>query len=292
VPRSGVPTHPPACDPYPSMRNPGSRELRRRQARLESQRRAEVRDKVQAQAPSQQERLKRGGLFLGMSSAQVTRLSVAVTVAAVVLVALGALALVIEVGQHDLPLGVVLLVLAVVCGGAGASVIAPAVPPARRDRKAQVENVQGQLVGASEVSGTPTLALVALNVNRGIQEFRVRPELYAKLQGGAVTVGLTVTPNLQHVTTLTVIRRDRLAKLQSPPISRAMRMSVWLPYLSFATLIGGLAIGGAIGALLPLGTSPLHAFAAALLAAALAGAVALGLRLYAKRLVQGLDLPA
>jgi len=273
------------------MRNPGSRELRRRQARLENQRRAEVRDKVQAQAPTQQERLRRGGLFLGLSPGQVTRLALAVTAGAVVLVALGALALVVEIGQRDLPLGVVLLVLAIVCGGAGASVMAPAVPPARRDGKLPVETVQGQLVGASEVSGTPGLALVALQVNRGIQEFRVRPELFEKLQAGAVTVGLTMTPNLQHVTTLTVIRRDRLAKLQSPPISRAVRMSVLLPYFSFAALIGGLALGGAIGALLPLGTSPVHALAAALLAALLAGGVALGLRLYAKRLMRGLDLP-
>ncbi len=273
------------------MRNPGSRELRRRQARLEGQRRAEVREKVEAQAPNQQERLRRGGLFLGVSPRQVTRLALATTLGAVVLVGLGVLALLIELGQNDLPLGVVLVVLAALCGGAGASVVAPAIPPARRDQKTSPETVQGQLVGASEVSGTPGLALVALNVNRGIQEFRVRPELYQKLQGGAVTVGLTVTPNLQHVLTLTVIRRDRLARLQSPPISRAVRMSVWLPYLSFAALIGGLALGGLIGAFLPLGTSPLHALAAALLAAALAGGVAVGLRLYARRLMRGLDLP-
>ncbi len=274
------------------MRNPGSRELRRRQARLESQRRAEVQEKVQAHAPDQRERLRRGGLFLGLAPRQVTRLALAVTSGAVVLVALGALALVVELGQHDLPLGVVLLALAVFCGGAGASVMAPAVPPARRDRTAPVETIQGQLAGASEVSGTPGLCLVALNVNRGIQEFRVRRELFEKLQGGAVTVGLTMTPNLQYVTTLAVIRRDRMAKLQSPPISRAMRIGVLLPYLSFAALIGGIVLGGAIGALLPLGTSPAHALAALLLAAAIAGAVALGLRLYAKRLMRGIDLPA
>jgi hypothetical protein len=103
-------------------------------------------------------------------------------------------------------------------------------------------------------------------------------------------VGLTVTPGLNHVQTLTVIRRDRLAVMNEPPISRAMRMSVWLPLASIGSLIVGMAVGCAIGALLPLGSGFAHPLVALLLAAALAGGIALGTRWYSQRLVAQLGL--
>ncbi len=227
---------------------------------------------------------------MGYSPGQITRLALLTGLGSVVVVLAAVFGLLVEIGQHDLALGIVLVLIALAMAITANTVTAPALPAARRDRKAVPEQIQGQLVGASPMSGTPGLAMVAVNVNRGIQEFRVRPALYEKLQGGAVVVGLVYTPGLQHVTSLTVIRRDRMAKIKPPVITRAMRLTVWLPFISIGALVGGLGLGGLIGALLPLGSSFLHPLITLLVALGLAALIALGTRQYARRLMKGLDL--
>ncbi|HVD04232.1 MAG TPA: hypothetical protein VNF75_08910 [Candidatus Dormibacteraeota bacterium] len=276
------------CDPYSPMRNPGSRELRRRQARLEGQQRTNVRER--AQAPRRDEMMRRGGLLEGLSPSVVTRLALMSLVAGLVLIALAVLGLLIEIGQHDLFLGITVVLVAVIMAGTALSITAPAFQIARRDRKQAARNVQGQLVGASSISATPTLSTVAINVGKNMEQFRVRAELFERVKTGATVVGLTVTPGLNHVLTLTVIRRDRMAVMKEPPITRAMRISVWLPLISIASLIVGLALGCAIGVLLPLGNGVDHPLLTLVLAAAIAGVIALGTRWYSQRLVKQLGL--
>ena len=270
------------------MRNPGSRELRRRQARLEAQQRSSVRER--SQASSRDEMMRRGGLLEGISPKEVTRFALMSLAAGIVVIALGVLGLLTEIGQHDLFLGVVVVAVAVVMTGTAISITGPAYLTARGDRKQPPRSIQGQLVGASSISATPGLATVAVSVGKNVEQFRVRRELFERVKGGATVVGLTVTPGLNHVQTLTVIRRDRLAVMNEPPISRAMRMSVWLPLASIGSLIVGMAVGCAIGALLPLGDGFVHPLVALVLAAALAGAIALGSRWYSQRLVAQLGI--
>ncbi len=236
--------------------------------------------------------MRRGGLLEGLAPGVVNRLTLVATVACLVVIGAGVLALLVEGGQHDLLLGVAVLVVALVMGGIAASVVAPAMRAARRDRKAPARTIQGQLVGASVISPTPTLATLALNVGRGVEQFRIRPELFEKVRGGATVVGLTVTPTLNHVQTLAVIRRDRLATMGTPEVTRSMRIAVWLPLVSLAALISGLAVGCLIGVLLPLGTGFEHALTAFVLAALVAGGVAFSARWYGQRLIGKLGLSA
>lgn len=270
------------------MRNPGSRELRRRQARLEAQQRSSVRERTQA--PSRDEMMRRGGLLEGVSPRQVTQFALMTLAAGIVVIALGVLGLLVEMGQRDLFLGIVVVAVAVIMTGTAVSITGPAYLTARGDRKHPSRTIQGQLVGASSISATPGLATLAVSVGKNVEQFRVRRELFERVKGGATVVGLTVTPGLNHVQTLTVIRRDRLAVMNEPPISRAMRMSVWLPLASIGSLIVGMAVGCAIGALLPLGTTFVHPLVALVLAAALAGGIALGTRWYSQRLVAQLGI--
>jgi hypothetical protein len=131
---------------------------------------------------------------------------------------------------------------------------------------------------------------VAITVGKNVEQFRVRSELFEKLRGGATVVGLTVTPSLNYVQALTVIRRDRLATMTTPPVTRAIKISVWLPLVSVAAMAVALALGCLVGALLPLASSTIHPLVTLLLAMILVGGVALFTRWYGQRLVKELGL--
>ncbi|MGC1183925.1 MAG: hypothetical protein WBA31_02085 [Candidatus Dormiibacterota bacterium] len=270
------------------MRNPGSRELRRRQARLESQQRGAVRE--QTPPPRRGDMMRRGGLLEGLSPRVVTRITLAVTAASLIMIAASALGLLVESAQKDLILGVVVVLVALVITGITGSVVAPAMRAVRRDRRTPARNVQGPLVGASLVSPTPGLATLAITVGKNVEQFRVRTDLFEKVRGGATVVGLTVTPGLNYVQALTIIRRDRLATMTTPPVTRAIKISVWLPLVSVGSMVVALALGCLIGALLPLGHSVVHPLVTVLLAVALASGVALFTRWYGGRLVKELGL--
>jgi hypothetical protein len=235
--------------------------------------------------------MRRGGLLEGLAPKVVIRLTLAVTVVSLIMLAAAVLGILVEIGQHDLFLGIVVILVALIITGVTGSVVAPAMRAVRRDRRNPARNIQGPLMGASLVSPTPGLATVAISVGKNVEQFRVRPELFEKLRGGGATVvGLTVTPSLNYVQTLTIIRRDRLATMTTPPVTRAIRISVWLPLISVGAIASALALGCLVGALLPLSSSAVHPLVTALLAVALAGGVALFTRWYGQRLVKELGL--
>jgi predicted lipid-binding transport protein (Tim44 family) len=255
---------------------------------MESQQRSAVRD--QSPPPRRSDMMRRGGLLEGLSPRFVTRLSFAVALVSLVMIAASVLGLLVEMGQKDLFLGIIVVLVAVTITGITGSVVAPAMRAGRRDRRIPARNVQGPLVGASLVSPTPGLATLALTVGKNVEQFRVRSELFEKVRGGATVVGLTVTPGLNYVQSLTIIRRDRLATMTTPPVTRAVKVSVWLPLMSVASMVAALALGCLIGVLIPLGASAIHPLVTVVLAVALAGAVALFTRWYGGRLVKELGL--
>ena len=234
--------------------------------------------------------MRRGGLLEGLSPRVVTRLTLAVTTASLIMIAVSVWGLLVEMGQKDLILGVIVVVVALVITGITGSVVAPAMRAVRRDRRIPARNVQGPLVGASLVSPTPGLATLAITVGKNVEQFRVRADLFEKVRGGATVIGLTVTPGLNYVQTLTIIRRDRLATMTTPPVTRAIKISVWLPLVSVGSMVVALALGCLIGALLPLGNTLIHPLVTALLALALATGVTLFTRWYGGRLVKELGL--
>jgi hypothetical protein len=69
-----------------------------------------------------------------------------------------------------------------------------------------------------------------------------------------------------------------------------MRVSVWLPLASVGALVAGLALGGLVGALLPLGIGVMHPLVTLFIAAVLAGGVTLFSRWYGSRLMKELEL--
>ncbi len=184
---------------------------------MESQQRSAVRD--QSPPPRRSDMMRRGGLLEGLSPRFVTRLSFAVALVSLVMIAASVLGLLVEMGQKDLFLGIIVVLVAVTITGITGSVVAPAMRAGRRDRRIPARNVQGPLVGASLVSPTPGLATLALTVGKNVEQFRVRSELFEKVRGGATVVGLTVTPGLNYVQSLTIIRRDRLATMTTPPVT-------------------------------------------------------------------------
>jgi hypothetical protein len=234
--------------------------------------------------------MRRGGLVEGLAPGTVIRLTLLSLLGGLIVIAAGVFGLLVELGQKDLLLGVVIVVVAVAMVAVTLSITSPALLAARRDRKAPSRNVQGQLVGASRISPTPTLATVAISIGKNVEQFRVRTEFFERVRTGATVVGLTVTPGLNHVQVLNVIRRDRLATMTEPPTTRAMRMSVWLPLVSLAAIEVGLGLGCLIGVLVPMGRSALHPLVALLLTVAFAGAIALGTRWYSRRLMGQLGL--
>jgi len=225
-----------------------------------------------------------------LSPRVVTRVALAVSVGSVVVVAAGVLGLLIEIGQRDAVLGAIVVLLALAICAVTGTIAVPAMQAVRRDRKLPARTIQGQLVGASLISPTPGLATLVVNVGRQVEQFRVRRELFDRVKVGATVVGITVTPSLSHVQTLTVIRRDRMAAMTTPPITRSMRFAVWLPLASVGGLVAGVALGGLVGALLPLGIGAMHALVTLFLVALLAGGVTLFSRWYGSRLMKQLEL--
>ena len=81
----------------------------------------------------------------------------------------------------------------------------PALVLALRDRKAQVEMVQGQMVGASPVSMTYGLGMLYLKTRQGQRQMNIERKLLKQIPQNQVQVIARVTPNLHHVAGIQVI---------------------------------------------------------------------------------------
>jgi hypothetical protein len=154
----------------------------------------------------------------------------------------------------------------------GASFIVPGVRLARKDRKLEPRLVQGQLLGASEVSTSLGLGMLMLKTRSGQEQYLVEQEKLSKVPGNQVNVMLSVTPNLRHVRSVAIMGQRMMGRPEQPvpPVLKRLRM---LPIVTPIALAGAAIIGADVVALLPIRPELAHAFAALAAAVVLGGAV-------------------
>ena len=154
----------------------------------------------------------------------------------------------------------------------GLSFILPGYRLARRDRKAEPRLIQGQLMGASEVSTSIGLGMLMLKTRGGVEQYLVTPDRMSKVPGNQVNVMLTVTPNLRHVRSVGVMGQRMMGRPDQPvpPVLKRLRL---MPILTPVALAAAAIVGVDAVALAPIPQELLHAALALVAGAALAGAV-------------------
>jgi hypothetical protein len=142
----------------------------------------------------------------GHNPKTVIRLSTYLAIYQVVLLLLGiGLGVLLYALSHQWALDVedgLLFLLAIIVPG---TLVWPALMLALRDRKAQVELVQGQMVGASPVSMTYGLGMLYLKTRQGQRQMNIERRLLKQIPQNQVQVVARVTPNLHHVAGIQVI---------------------------------------------------------------------------------------
>lgn len=228
---------------------------------------------AQAQT-SQQQRKQReryvrgGGLLQGYAPEFVERIGLySVGVAAVCVVIMAAILVFLP---YPWPVRGVAAAVWIVPIAFLASFVLPGYRLARKDRKLEPRMVQGQLVGASQVSTSFGLGMLMIKTRAGQEQYLVPVERLNRVPGNQVTVMLTVTPNLNHVRSVGVMGQ-RMVGRPEQPIPEVVRRLRLLPLVSPAALCAGAIIGGDAVALSPIGNAYLHTAAAALAAVVLAG---------------------
>src|SRR5438105_6881391 len=130
------------------------------------------------------------------------------------------------------------------------SLVAPGVRLAFKDRKAQPLVVQGQLLGASSVSTSRGLGMLMIRTRSGTEQYLVQPAKIAKVPGNVVNVAVTVTPNLHHVRTVSVMGPRQMARPE-PPVPDVLRRLQILPLATPAVLAVAFVLGDDITAFIP-----------------------------------------
>ena len=133
-----------------------------------------------------------------------------------------------------------IFILAIIVPG---TLIWPALVLALRDRKAQVEMVQGQMVGASPVSMTYGLGMLYLKTRQGERQLNIERKLLKQIPQNQVQVVARVTPNLHHVAGIQVIGQ-RIGGGVPTDVPEQFRIAERFPIY---------AIGGAYGAVFGIG---------------------------------------
>ena len=225
------------------------------------------------QTRKQRERyVQAGGMLQGYAPEQVIRFGyIAIAIAVVCVLIIGALLLFVP-PIYGLPVAIAASVAWALPIALLASFVGPGFRLALKDRKAESRLVQGQLVGASTVSTSIGLGMLMLQTRGGREQYLVPPSRLKQVPGNQVNVVLTVTPNLRHVKAVGVMGQ-RMVPRPEPPVPPVMK---WLQRLPLATPIA-LAVAAVVGddavALAPITNPWVHARAAVVAGAALAGAV-------------------
>jgi hypothetical protein len=240
-----------------------------------------------ATPPSQRKQRERyvqaGAMLQGYAPERVLRIGyIGIAVAVACLAIMAAILLFLPYGW---PVRIVAAVVWIVPIVFGASFLWPGFRLARKDAKVEPKMVQGQLVGASEVSTSLGLGMLMLRTRGGNEQYLVAPEKLARVPGNQVTVMLTVTPNLRHVRSLAVMGQKMINRPEQP-VPKVLRRVRLLPIVTPIALAAAAIIGCNVVAFLPIfrGADLAHALAALLAGAALAGAVYLVTFLLQRRL--------
>ena len=154
----------------------------------------------------------------------------------------------------------------------GASIIVRGFQLALKDRKLEPRLVQGQLMGASEVSTSLGLGMLMLKTRSGQEQYLVEQEKLSKVPGNQVNVMLSVTPNLRYVRSVSIMGQ-RMVGRPDQPIPAVLKWMRLMPILTPVALAGAAIIGADGVAFLPIKLELAHALVALVAAVALAGAV-------------------
>jgi hypothetical protein len=226
-------------------------------------------------APANQRRqreryVQAGGMLQGYAPETVVRITYIAGAAA--LGCLLIMALILLLLPAGWPTRIVAAVAWVVPIGFAATFILPGYRLARRDRKAEPKLVQGQLLGASEVSTSIGLGMLMLKTRAGSEQYLVTPERMSKVPGNQVNVMLSVTPNLRHVRSVAIMGQ-RMVGRPEQPVPAVLRRLRLLPIASPVALSLAVIIGADVVALIPLQPELAHAGAAFFATVVLAGIV-------------------
>jgi fatty acid desaturase len=154
----------------------------------------------------------------------------------------------------------------------GVSFILPGYQLARKDRRAEPRVVQGQLLGASEVSTSLGLGTLMIKTRGGTEQYLVTPDRLSKVPGNQVTVVLTVTPNLRHVRSVGVVGQ-RLVGRPDQAVPKVIERLRLMPIVTPTALAAAGIIGVDAVAFVPVRPDWLHAVVSFLAGAALTGIV-------------------
>lgn len=159
----------------------------------------------------------------------------------------------------DLPLKIedalVFLLAAIVPG----TLVWPALVLAWRDRKAPVELIQGQMMGASPVSMTYGLGMLYVKTRQRELQLNIPRKLLRQVPQNQVQVAVRMTPNLRHVASLQVMG-PRMAGGVPTEVPEQFRFAERFPILAIALTYAGVFGMGIIFLCIPLGTAllPIH----------------------------------
>jgi hypothetical protein len=138
----------------------------------------------------------------GHNPSTVVRLSIYLAAYQAVLLLVGVgLGLLLRPWPLEVEDGLIFLLAIIVPG----TLLWPALVLALRDRKAPVEMIQGQMVGASPVSMTYGLGMLYLKTRQGQRQLNIERRLLKQIPQNQVQVIARVTPNLHHVAGIQVI---------------------------------------------------------------------------------------
>lgn len=223
----------------------------------------------------------------GYNPKTVIRLSVYLTVyqAALVLVAVG-LAVLLRPWPLDVEASLIFLLAVIVPG----TLVWPALVLALRDRKAPVEIIQGQMVGASPVSMTYGLGMLYIKTRQGQKQLNIERRFLKQIPQNQVQVVARVSPNLHHVAGVQVLG-PRMGSSVPTEVPEQYRSAERFPIYAIGGAYAAVFGVGLILLLLPLYGSllPVHLVAVPLGMAAAALAARYATSFYQKRLQASLE---
>jgi hypothetical protein len=252
----------------------GKRRVQQRQVRKQVR---QVKPKLPAQpvTDKQQKRQREryvaaGGLLQGYAPDLVVRLGY--ISAGVVALCIVVMALLIAFLPYGLPVRIVAALAWVVPIVMLASFVLPGFRLAMKDRREEAKLVQGQLLGASEVSTSLGLGMVMVQTRGGVEQLLVAPEKLGKVPGNQVQVMLNVTPRLRHVRSVAIMGQ-RMVPRQQPPVPEVLNRIRMLPIVTPIALAVAAIVGDDAVAAAPIPVDAIHALLALVVGALLAGGV-------------------
>jgi hypothetical protein len=180
-----------------------------------------------------------------------------------------------------------LFLLAIIVPG---TLVWPALVLALRDRKAQVEMIQGQMVGASPVSMTYGLGMLYIKTRQGQRQLNIERRLLKSIPQNQVQVIARVSPNLHHVAGVQVLG-PRMGASVPPEVPEQFRTAERFPLYAVGGAYAGVFGVGLVLLLLPLygPLLPLHIVAVPLGMAAAALIARYLTTFYQKRIQASLE---